>query len=54
MTSQPATYQTFPDIDRNVEPEGDFDVMNPVRGIVMGIALCAPFWVGVYLFFSAR
>jgi hypothetical protein len=53
MTSQPVIYEPFPDVDHEVELEDEFDLLNPVRGIVIGIALCAPFWVGVYWMFRS-
>ena len=54
MTSHPVTYERFPNVsDSSVELDGEADVMSPFRGILMGIALCAPIWTALYLVFRA-
>ena len=54
MTTQPVTYEPFPDADDlALEFEGQADVLNPVRGILVGILVCAPFWAAMYLVFRA-
>jgi len=50
MASHPVTYEPFPDVDDlGLDFEADADVLNPVRGILMGIVICAPFWAAAYL-----
>jgi hypothetical protein len=52
MSSQPVPYEVFQDVD-NVPVELDVETtesFNVVRGILFGISLSVPFWVGVYWF----
>jgi hypothetical protein len=54
MSSHHVTYERFPDVsDVGVEFDGDVDVLRPCRGILLGIAVCAPVWAAVYLVFRA-
>jgi hypothetical protein len=64
MVAQTAAHQPFPDIDEGfvtrrddefidsvdlVDPAEEFaDPLRPMRGLVFGLLLCAPFWMGVY------
>jgi len=45
MTSQPIAVETFSELPDHLEPT---DIPNLLRGIVVGVGLCAPFWAGVY------
>ena len=51
MSTQPAMYHAFSDADEfEVEFDRDGDALDPMRGILVGLALCVPFWAGaVYL-----
>jgi hypothetical protein len=50
MTSQPVAYPRFSDVEHFCTEFVEADALNPTRGILVGIALCAPFWASVYLF----
>jgi hypothetical protein len=63
VVSQTAAHQPFPDlnvlgsgtavetidtVDVAVGSEPTTGALNPVRGIVLGLLLCSPFWIIVY------
>jgi hypothetical protein len=64
MVAQTAAHQPFPDVDEGfvtrrdnefidsvdlVDPAEEIaDPLRPMRGLVFGLLLCAPFWMGVY------
>ena len=50
MTTQPAVFHAFPDVDELDAEFENGDALNPVRGILFGIVVCVPFWAAaVYL-----
>ena len=48
MSTGPVAHQPFPDLDAFQSEADREDVFNPIRGILVGIVLCAPFWAAVY------
>jgi hypothetical protein len=55
MTSQPAIYESLPDVDDDLDTEFDSEAeaFNPIRGMLVGIALCAPVWAALYWMFRS-
>jgi hypothetical protein len=49
MSSQPVAYPRFQDVEDLGVERVEADALNPTRGVLVGIALCAPFWAGLYL-----
>jgi hypothetical protein len=51
MSTQPVVYHAFSDADDfDVEFDREADALGPIRGILVGIAMCIPFWAAaVYL-----
>jgi hypothetical protein len=50
MSTPPIAFEAFPDVDElRAEPDQDpVESFNAIRGILFGVALCVPFWAGVY------
>lgn len=64
MVARTAAHQPFPDVDEGLVTRRDdeavdsldlvdpfeeiADPLRPIRGLLFGLLLCAPFWVGVY------
>jgi hypothetical protein len=50
MSSQPIAFEAFQDIDE-LWVESDWETeesLNAIRGVLVGIALCMPFWAGLF------
>jgi hypothetical protein len=49
-TTQPISFDAFQDTDElQVEPDWETDEsLDAIRGVLFGMALCLPFWAGVY------
>jgi hypothetical protein len=53
MSTESAFYEALPDVDDSLvelEPEGAVESFDVMRGIVVGVMLCLPFWAGLYFF----
>lgn len=54
MTTQPAVYESLADMDElQVDGDREADVMDPLRGVLVGIVLSAPLWASLYLLVRA-
>jgi hypothetical protein len=50
MSTPPIAFEALHGIDeRQVEPDWEtVESLDAIRGVLFGIALCVPFWAGVY------
>ena len=54
MTSQPAVFDSLGEMDElPVDCDHEADVMDPLRGVLLGIVLSAPLWASLYLLVRA-
>ena len=54
MTTQPAVFESLGKMDElQLDCEHEADVMDPLRGVLLGIVLSAPLWAGLYLLVRA-
>ena len=53
MSTESVFYEALPDVDDSLvelEPEGAVESFDVMRGILVGVMLCLPFWAGLYFF----
>ena len=57
MATQPLPYETLRDLDEGeVDASWDAnegDSFNPIRGIILAVVACAPFWAAVYWLYQS-
>jgi hypothetical protein len=56
MSTESVLYEALPDDDDSLvelEHDGAVESFDVMRGILVGVMLCLPFWAGVYLILRA-
>ena len=52
MSTESVLYEALPDVDDSLvelEPDKAVESFDVMRGILVGVMLCLPFWAGLYL-----